>query len=301
MLGPPSAWALPGALLLAGVLAGGAPEEKKEEPPPPSFRVEVKGKGPPMVLIPGLASSGEVWEGVVRHYQGSRQCHVLTLAGFAGQPAIPPPFLETVRKDLARYIREQKLEKPVVVGHSLGAFMAFWLAAAEPDLVGPIVAVDGLPFYSALLDPQATAESSRTMAELFRGMARVPQSREEREAQSRQMLAAMISKEKDLEKALRWSLASDPQAVGQALYEIITTDLRKEVAAIKTPTLLIAAGAGPTPARQVEAAYLKQIEAIQDRRFRLAEKARHFVMLDAEEWLLKEMDAFLAPPPQAKH
>ena len=69
-----------------------------DEPRRSSFAVKITGKGQPVILIPGLSSSGAVWEGTVEHLKDRYQCHVLTLAGFAGQPRIPAPFLETVRK-----------------------------------------------------------------------------------------------------------------------------------------------------------------------------------------------------------
>src|SRR4051794_4650480 len=64
---------------------------------PPELAVEVSGSGRPIVFIPGLASSGEVWSSIVAGLQPSYSCHVLTLAGFAGRPPIPPPFLSKVR------------------------------------------------------------------------------------------------------------------------------------------------------------------------------------------------------------
>ena len=35
---------------------------------PTSFTVEVTGKGKPMIFIPGLASSGEVWKDTVAQF-----------------------------------------------------------------------------------------------------------------------------------------------------------------------------------------------------------------------------------------
>src|ERR1700735_3866114 len=89
---------------------------------PPSFHVEISGKGKPIILIPGFASSGATWDSTVARYRDRYECHVLTLAGFAGEPRIDAPLLEPVRKDLAAYIREKKMDKPVIVGHSLGGF-----------------------------------------------------------------------------------------------------------------------------------------------------------------------------------
>ena len=131
----------------------------------PSFKVTVTGKGPAVLLIPGLLSSGEVWDSTVARYQDRYTLHVLTLAGFGGPAPVGAPFLSRVRDEVITYLREQKLQKTVIVGHSLGGFLGFWIAATAPDLVGGLVAVDGVPFLPALGNPAATAESARAQAE----------------------------------------------------------------------------------------------------------------------------------------
>src|SRR5262245_61908149 len=61
---------------------------------PAAFAVEVRGDGRPVILIPGLACPGAVWDGTVEHLR-DHQTHALTLAGFAGQPRIDPPLMRT--------------------------------------------------------------------------------------------------------------------------------------------------------------------------------------------------------------
>src|SRR6185295_6334893 len=66
-----------------------------------AFRVQVFGNGAPMILIPGMSSSGDVWKSTVIHYQDHYQCHVLTLAGFAGVPPVQDDaFLDHVKNDI---------------------------------------------------------------------------------------------------------------------------------------------------------------------------------------------------------
>jgi len=79
-----------------------------------AFKAEVSGAGQPVILIPGLASSGEVWKETAAHLCGPRQCHVLTLAGFAGQPALQEgELIATAEQQLADYITANKLDKPI--------------------------------------------------------------------------------------------------------------------------------------------------------------------------------------------
>jgi pimeloyl-ACP methyl ester carboxylesterase len=52
---------------------------------------------------------------------------VPTLAGFAGTPPIDTPLFPTVRRELAEYIREHHLDRPIVIGRSLGGMLAMAL------------------------------------------------------------------------------------------------------------------------------------------------------------------------------
>jgi pimeloyl-ACP methyl ester carboxylesterase len=76
---------------------------------------------------------------------GKHQCHVVTLAGFAGVPAIDAPLLPAAEQQLSDYITANKFDRPVVIGHSLGGFLGMKLAADHPEQVGRLVIVDTLP------------------------------------------------------------------------------------------------------------------------------------------------------------
>src|SRR6185369_14421024 len=96
----------------------------------------------------------------VEHLGDAYQAHVLTLSGFAGRPPISEPLSAAVRRDLTRYIRAKKLVDPIIVGHSMGGFIAYWIASYHPDLVGPVIIVDASPALSGGLD-EAKAIRSR--------------------------------------------------------------------------------------------------------------------------------------------
>jgi pimeloyl-ACP methyl ester carboxylesterase len=278
-------------LLLVPVLGGVATAQT----PHPSFDVKVSGRGPAIVMIPGLLSSGAVWDGAAARYQDRYTVHVLTLAGFGGPAPVGAPFLSRVRDEVVTYIREQKLQKPVIVGHSLGGFLGFWIAATAPDLIGGLVAVDGVPFLSALGNPAATAAGAKAQAEQFQALY-ASFSRDQLVAQSRMALAAMITAPENVERALTWVAASDPATAGRAIAELSTTDLREAAAAITAPTLLIgASGAAPETMRAGMAqAYEAQVSRMKGARVIMADKARHFIMFDDPDFLFSALDQFLA-------
>lgn len=279
---------LPSTLVSQSLAASG-------ETAPSSFTVRVEGSGRPMILIPGLMSSGEVWEGAVEHYRGRYRTHTLTLAGFAG---VPPTgagsFLETQRDAIVRYIQEQKLDRPVLVGHSLGAFLAYWVAATAPDLVGPVVAVDGVPYLAALADPGMTPERMRPQAAMIREMY-AGFTPEQVAQQTRMVFQSQMKDPAHREMGVNWSRASDPATVGQAVEEMLTTDLRPVVAAIRVPVLQVAAGGAPgSDPAPVLSRYRAQVANVPEHRVVVVEGAGHFVMLDEPSALFSALDAFLA-------
>ena len=48
--------------------------------------VTVRGRGPDVVLIPGLASSSAVWDATAKRLEGHYRLHIVQVDGFAGSP-----------------------------------------------------------------------------------------------------------------------------------------------------------------------------------------------------------------------
>lgn len=84
------------------------------------------GAGPDVVLIPGLATSRDVWSGTVAAVPGYRY-HLVQIAGFAGTSPLanarPGPLLDHLAREISRYIVEQDLSSPAVIGHSMGGLL----------------------------------------------------------------------------------------------------------------------------------------------------------------------------------
>jgi len=261
----------------------------------PAFSVKISGKGAPMILIPGLACSGQVWDSTVAHFKDKYACHVLTLAGFAGQPPIKAPMLDAVTAQLAEYIRTNKIEHPVIVGHSLGGFLAFSLAATYPQLVGPVISVDGLPFFAGAMNPMATEESAKAMAGQIKSSLD-SQSREDYLAQNQRTLATMITDPANIKLAGAWATNCDIPSVGEAMFEMLSTDLRQKVAAIKTPVLLVGADSfatTPEVQKSAQAAYEAQVAKIPNHKVVMDPHSKHFIMYDDPKFLFLTMDGFL--------
>ena len=128
----------------------------------------------------------------------------------------------------------------MVLGHSLGGFMALALSTAQPEAIGPLIILDSLPFMAAIQNPVTTVESVRPMAENMRQQ--IKQGRQPAAAQ-RQMVAGMVTDTARQAQVARWGTASDAAPVAQAVYDMYTIDLRAEISRIQQPVLVLGAWA----------------------------------------------------------
>lgn len=247
-----------------------------------------------MILIPGLASSGETWDSTVARYKDRYECHVLTLAGFAGVPRLPGPMLERVRDDVAAYIREKKLVKPVIVGHSLGGFLALAIASRYPDLPGKLIIVDSYPSLAAIFRPEVTPELAKTESAMTRKyMTAQPASEDGAKAQIRMM----VTGDADFERIMTWSRASDYSAVVDAMVELYGSDLREDIAAIQSPTLVMVtwiAFKDYTDRKTLEQNARREYAKLKGADLRITDTSRHFIMYDEPQWFFAQIDGFLA-------
>jgi pimeloyl-ACP methyl ester carboxylesterase len=299
-------------LLTVSILIPGFVGAAPAAPPPVpvrSFHVDVTGKGRPMILIPGLSSSGDTWKTTVARYQDRYRCHVLTLAGFAGVPAITQPMLATARTEIAAYVRDQGLDHPILVGHSLGGTLALAVAVDHPDRVGPIVVVDSLPFLAGAQFQAKTLDDAKAgIAAMHAYMTNQTRAQYEEFVKSGAVTRFMVTSPADLERITAWGLASDQKTVADAMADLMSLDLRQDIARVTSPTLVLGTWAGlheqlagygkDIPREGFVQTFREQFAGLPKLHFAMAERSRHFIMLDDPDWFFAQLDGFLADPDQ---
>lgn len=101
------------------------------------------GDGVPILVLPGITSPAISWDFIVRRLSSAVRPIVVDLRGrgLSDQPA-EGYTLDDYAADTAGVVRALGLDRPIVLGHSLGARIAAAFATATPELAGPLVLVD---------------------------------------------------------------------------------------------------------------------------------------------------------------
>lgn len=264
------------------------------------LHVEVIGEGKPLLMIPGLNSSADVWQDTCKALQPQVQCHIIQLPGFAGQPPVQDAhWVDGMRDRVLAYVDHAKLQHPDVIGHSLGGFLGLELAIKAPDRFGHVIVVDSLPFLGGARDPAATTESVKQMADGMRaGMLAADETTYQ--AQLRGGVASLSNQPERIPTLAQWGAASDRHTTAEAMYELMTTDLRPVLGGIKTPTLVLGSWASYAPYGGTKAATLATIQQqyanLPNVRIELSETGYHFLMWDDPQWVQQQVRDFLKLP-----
>ena len=102
------------------------------------------GRSAALVALHGLTASYLSFVGVAERLAGRRVVFALDLRGRGDSDKPPGPYgMVQHARDVAAAIRTMGLGPSVIVGHSMGGFVAAALAAQEPELVTGVVLIDG--------------------------------------------------------------------------------------------------------------------------------------------------------------
>jgi len=260
--------------------------------------VTTRGRGADVLLIPGLASTADVWRGVADRLAGKRRLHLISVRGFGDLPAganANGAVMAAVAAEVRRYIAEQRLERPALIGHSMGGQVGLRVAADAGARVGRVMVVDSSPFFPALISPQATVGDVEPIAQLayqaihFLGD-------EALRSRGREMGLELGGATDAVFGTLGWQ-GGDRRVLAQSLYEVMTVDLRRRLPDITAPVTVVYGWSadGASPRSRTDSLFRGAYSRLRTpAAFVPIEGAEHMVMIDQPGRFMAAVDRFLA-------
>lgn len=110
----------------------------------------ITGQGMPVVLIHGFGEDSAIWNGLVACLEYEFQLIVQDLPGSGSSEVIEDMSLEGMAESLYFILQQDQIRQCVVIGHSMGGYIALALAEKYPDLLNGL----GLFHSSAYADSE---------------------------------------------------------------------------------------------------------------------------------------------------
>lgn len=179
--------------------------------------VEYGTSGTPLVLVHGLSGSSQWWYRNVPGLAREHRVLIPDLIGFgrSRRPRLRLPTLDAVAEVFGEWLEARGVERPHLVGHSMGGQMAIHLAARSPERVERLVLVDaaGIP---RPLSPGKLMRFAAEVAPLWRW-----------------------GDPGFLPVIARDALRAGPWTIAQAIAHIFRDDVRPLLPRIEAPTLIV--------------------------------------------------------------
>ena len=111
-------------------------------------------RGPPVVILHGLFGSSRNWATIAHRLGRRARVHAVDLRNHGASPWSAAMGYDELVADLAAYLDAQGLDRPVLIGHSLGGKTAMLAALADPARPAGLIVVDiaPAPYRESLLD-----------------------------------------------------------------------------------------------------------------------------------------------------
>ncbi|WBL26068.1 alpha/beta fold hydrolase [Zunongwangia sp. HGR-M22] len=112
------------------------------------LHTNVLGKGKPFIILHGFLGMGDNWKTLGKMFsEDGYEVHLVDQRNHGKSPHSDDFSYELLVEDLKEYIEEHKLEKIVLLGHSMGGKTAMLFAATYPELLDKLIIVDIAPKY----------------------------------------------------------------------------------------------------------------------------------------------------------
>ncbi|HEY0388415.1 MAG TPA: alpha/beta hydrolase [Gaiellales bacterium] len=237
---------------------------------------ERAGRGDPEILfVPGWCCNGTAFQPQFDHFAETNAVTALDLRGCGKSDRLPDGYaIPDLADDVTGFCRTVGLERPIVVGHSLGGMIAVELAGRRPSLPRALILVDPGPID---WDPEMCRRFD-TFAEQLAG----PDGEEIR----RRYVENMGARDPALALSIADMMSAIPLPIATAVIQQLTAwDGSEAMARCDVPTLLLRT--------ELDAEDLRLLEIKPDMTVGVTVGAGHFHQLEVPDQVNAMIDRFL--------
>ncbi|CAN7502127.1 alpha/beta fold hydrolase [Variovorax sp. LjRoot84] len=112
---------------------------------PVQLAFEALGSGPPMVILHGLFGAGRNWTQIAQSLAAGYRVYLPDARNHGASPWAETMSYTDMALDVLALIEREQLERPFVVGHSMGGKTAMALALGHPKTIGGVAVIDIAP------------------------------------------------------------------------------------------------------------------------------------------------------------
>ena len=115
------------------------------------------GQGSPLIILHGLFGSSDNWYTLAKVFAESFTVYLVDQRNHGQSPHSAEFDYKLLTEDLEEFIREHAIQKPVILGHSMGGKAAMNFAVKYPEQLSKLIVVDIVPkaypiHHDAILD-----------------------------------------------------------------------------------------------------------------------------------------------------
>lgn len=103
------------------------------------------GEGQPLIIMHGVFGSGDNWQTLGRKWADEYEVHLLDMRNHGKSPHSDEFSYELMADDLLEYLDQHEIEKPLIIGHSMGGKVGMQFAVLNDVRVGKLVVADIAP------------------------------------------------------------------------------------------------------------------------------------------------------------
>lgn len=103
------------------------------------------GQGPPLIILHGLFGSSDNWYSLFKIFADHFKVYVVDHRNHGQSPHDEHHDYKTLTEDLKDFIDDHKIDRPIILGHSMGGKVAMNFAVKFPNEISKLVVVDIVP------------------------------------------------------------------------------------------------------------------------------------------------------------